>query len=355
MVLRLLPYDYLTGRQYEPDSIWMLNLDDEVSETLTGITSLSLDTGMVRRYTSYKYIKEAKDAATGRGGHKIKFRQIRPKDRLRENTDIQLQGWIDGPNATELAAQMNTYAKMPNLVVRMVTDHVKFYAGYMGVDVVDSVVLPDMDTDTDWLAGLMGSLSAGNANVDTDDFVQGTGSIEYVESTPTPSSNYSVRYNPTPNMSWTYMDPTPSEEYEYTHFWIKCNRGSDDLDWPIFALVDQSANSIWWSLAFQPKTWTEIELNWDDRTESPPANEGTINYAEWRFQQQAGDSTELHVNVDWLGVYMDSDTDGIDPVKFKKLEIPFFSIEGLQLQKRGGTGCRYSYTMRLKRIRDPPR
>ena len=354
MTFRLLPYDYLDAKQYSPDSTWILDLDDDSTATKTGITNLTLDSSLQRRYTSFKYIKEAKDPVSGKGGSKIRFRQIRPKDRLREESDMQIQGWVDGPNANELMSRLNLYSKMPNLVVRCITDQIKTYAGYFGYD-TDGPTLPTMDNDTDFYAGVWGSENTGNAVLDTDDYVEGTGSIKYYEASPVASTMYSIKYNPSSVINLEWADPDPDEPFDYLHFWYKNSRSSDAYSTTQFEIWDTNTDWMTWELEWKANTWTEIEIAYGDRflRQIGEVDMSIIDFMRISTDQYAGDTTPFTARIDYFEVYMD--TDGPPPGKFRKLEIPFYAIEGCQIQKRGGTGCRYNYTLRLKRIRDPPR
>jgi len=80
--------------------------------------------------------------------------------------------------------------------------------------------------------------------------------------------------------------------------------------------------------------------------EGASINWNSIDYVDIRVTQKAGNSSDFGIWVDYLENY---------EAKWRKLDIPHFSIESCQTQIRGGREAfRYEYTLLLKRVRPPP-
>jgi len=190
-----------------------INLSDGEN---AGVNSVNITSKIQKRYTSFKYLKEGRNPLTGTGGTKHDYREIRPKDRDREEMDIQVQGWFGGEDAKENMAKLDHYARTKDLVVMIATDQFELYHGTYGVANTPNYTYTDCDSDSAWYAGPYpsGPITTGNVDLDNTDFIQGSGSVYYEQLSPSGGAAYVIRYNPA-----SYF----SMPHQWLHFWLRAS------------------------------------------------------------------------------------------------------------------------------------
>ncbi len=344
-VLRLLPYDYERYAQVwgtvSNSDLWLTLIDGQSA----GVNDIRVDTKEEKRLTSYKYVRTGKNTETGKGGDKTRIKRIRPKDRKKENLDIQISGWLQGDNAKRTAGLINYYANKANLAMLLVTNQVDFIDS-MGGPRLDSTHEWSFDTAADFTAGPTGSLDTTDVSTRTDDFVEGNGSVRYYEISPTSGGLHILRYNPSSTMSMLG---------NYFHFWFKCDHDHDSMDKFTFQIMDTDGDSVYIDFAgdavsnplqpFKSNTWTRIVIYKQDMTEMGTFNATSVDYVDWEIDLKAGDS----------GAFTHYDGSTTLKNQGAKRDFPFFTIEQAQVTKRAGVqNDRYEYTIVLKRILDPP-
>ncbi len=361
MVFRLVPYEWLENQQYNQFTVgvnpyvgdtnyWYLDL---VTGSTAGVGSISIDSRLEKRFTSYKFLKEGKNPVTGSGGDKREHRQVRYKDRERENMDLTIGGWFEGDNAQLDTAQLDYFAKRSDLCVLLVQDEFTTFSGAWGFSnptplASDPNIINDMDSTADWIAGTYGGpWNNGNVDLLTTDQVQGSACIRYEETSALGDTYYGFRYNPTGATIGIYSDSGATDGY--LHFWLKSSKSSADWQEAVVFLIDGAVQSGDWNLktvsAWNANTWTEIELHLGDLSGSPGLY--TIDMIDVRFKTEVADTADIDIRLDFMESYTPS---------IRKHDIPFYTVEGLQTQKRGGRDiCRFDYTLKLKRIKSPPR
>ena len=363
MVFRLVPYEWLTNQQYNQytnfgytpyvgdTNYWYLDL---VTGATAGVGSISIDSRLEKRFTSYKYLKEGKNPVTGSGGDKREHRQVRYKDRERENMDLTIGGWFEGSNAQLDAAQLDYFARRSDLCVLLVQDEFITFSGAWGYSndvpvASDASIINDMDSTTDWIAGIYGGpWSNGNVDLLTTDQVQGSACIRYEETSATGDTFYGFRYNPSIEMR---IFDYSGAQGGWIHFWLKSSKSSSDWQEAVLFVIDGTPDTSTWNLLtlsdWNANTWTEIELDIDDQLPGTPASLFDVQMIDIRFKTKVADTADIDIRLDFMESYTPF---------MRKHDIPFYTIEGLQSQKRGGRDtCRFDYTLKLKRIRSPPR
>lgn len=289
-----------------------INLEDGQN---SGIEALTNDGSVGKRFTRYKKV----------GG--TRYRQIKPRDRQRENGDIMLDGWC----IRTYASKLNWAMRKSNVCFIIATDQMEWYSPLYGLS--DSYDSYDPEDVTGWTAGLSGSESSGNVSQSTD-FVIGDYAVTYSQTSPS-TNTYRLKY--TPSSSWDL-------DAEYINFWMKSSLADDGYTNPRYYIYE-STNNDYWNLEFSADTWTEQILD----VSSPDGGSGTVDYTaiDYVCIQVTGKSTNFTLYHDLIGAYDTSSNGSL------KREIPFWSIESGQIVKEKPTD-HYKYRLSLKRTMDPP-
>ena len=137
------------------------------------------------------------------------------------------------------------------------------------------------DAPTDWTGTALTN--------DTDDKMEGTGSLVDTVATPVATTVYNTIYNPTGTWDWSAE--------KHILFWLKCDRANTTFTNASLFIVEGS-NNRYWNLTFSAGTWTAFKflLSTGDGESGTPPDMTSINFIQLKFT--AADTTTFYKKID---------------------------------------------------------
>ncbi len=150
------------------------------------------------------------------------------------------------------------------------------------------VLINACDALTDW------SSSLGSLSIDTDDKMEGVGSLKDTIASPVATTIYSTQYNPTGSWNWSAK--------KHILFWLKCDRASTAFTYARLQINDTSNNWRYWNFTFSAGEWTVVKklLSTGDGESGTPPNLALINRVFISFK--AADTTPFYKKIDDLRI-----------------------------------------------------
>lgn len=150
------------------------------------------------------------------------------------------------------------------------------------------VLINACDALTDW------SSSLGSLSIDTDDKMEGVGSLKDYVASPVINTWYSTKYDPAGSWDW-------SAKKHILH-WLKCDRANTAFTEATLRIVDTINNWRDWNLTFSAGEWTAVKklLSTGDAQSATPPDLALIDKVYVSFK--AADTTPFYKKIDDLRI-----------------------------------------------------
>jgi len=142
-------------------------------------------------------------------------------------------------------------------------------------------VISNCDAKTDWTGTTL--------TIDTDDKMEGTGSLKNTIATPVIGTVYNTTYAPTGTWDWSGK--------KHILCWVKGDRASTVFTFTRIKILE-GANWRRWDITFSAGEWTAVKLllSTGDAESGTPPNIALIDSVQLQFQ--AADETAFYEKID---------------------------------------------------------